>query len=776
MTNKPLELNKIELQIKGMHCASCSSMIQMALEDVKGVKKATVNLLTEIATIEGENLNEASLIQAVKKAGYAATIRNSNVENRTDAEQNEREAEIKKQRNLFVFSLVFSVPILLISMFGMDLSFKNVLMLVLTIPVLFYAGKQFFVGAWAALRNGLTNMDSLVAFGTFAAFAYSVANTFILEGDVFYEIAAILITFILLGKWLEARAKGATSQAIKKLMGLAPKTAIVIRGKKEVEIPISDVIVGDLIVIKPGSKIPVDGTISEGYSSVDESMITGESMPVEKKIGDSVVGGTVNQNGSFIFKTTKIGADTVLASIIKLVQDAQGSKAPIQRFADTVSSYFVPSVIALSLITFSTWYFVFGASFVFALLTAVAVLVIACPCALGLATPTAIMVGTGKGAENGILIKGGEALETAYKLNVVVFDKTGTLTYGKPVVTDVIVNGQLFPLRASHKAPVSSRNDLIKIIASVEAKSEHPLASAIVNYAKEKNIVFNAKISDFKAIPGFGLKAKANNQQVIIGTTDLMKKEKISISKNLIEQKEKLEGEGKTVVIASVGSDIVIIAIADELKPTSANAVSALKNMGIKTIMITGDNERTAKAIAKQVGIDEVLAQVLPEDKEVMIKKLQNPNNKLQTNNNYLKNNNKKFGAWNLNFDASTTQNVVAMVGDGINDAPALAQADIGIALGSGTDVAMETGDIVLMRNDLMDVVRAIKLSRKTFSKIRSNLFWAFAYNVVGIPVAAGVFYPAFGLLLNPALAGAAMALSSVSVVTNSLLLKRIKL
>lgn len=759
---KDLKSTNIELKIKGMHCASCASLVEMALKDVKGVKKATVNLLTEKATVEGENIDEEILKQVVSKAGYSAISKSKENGNEADTEQRERDAEIKKQRNLFAFALILSFPIFLISMFGMEIPSKNLLSFLLSIPVLFYAGKQFYVGAWNALKNGLTNMDSLVAFGTFAAFAYSATNTFILDGEVFYEIAAILITFILLGKWLEARAKGSTSEAIKKLMGLTPKTAIVIRNKKELEIALSEVIAEDLVVIKPGGKIPVDGTITEGYSSVDESMITGESIPVEKKIGDNVVGGTVNQNGSFVFKATKIGSETVLASIIKLVQDAQGSKAPIQRFADIVSSYFVPTVIAISLLTFSTWYFIFNAQFVFALMTAVAVMVIACPCALGLATPTAIMVGTGKGAESGLLIKGGEALETAHKLNVVVFDKTGTLTYGKPKVTDVL------PKTGNLKL------ETIKLIASVEAKSEHPLANAVVNFAKEKKIPIDAKISGFKAIPGAGLIAKANNQTVVIGTANLMSKQKINVSEKILNQKEKLEGEGKTVVIAVVGSDVLLLAIADELKPTSALAIKNLKKMGIKTIMITGDNERTANAIAKKVGIDEVLAQVLPEDKEEVIKKLQKTNAKSQTSsNNQI---NQTFGAWNLKLGASTTSNVVAMVGDGINDAPALAQADVGIALGSGTDVAMETGDIVLMRDDLMDVVRAIKLSRKTFSKIRSNLFWAFFYNVVGIPIAAGVLYPAFGLLLNPALAGAAMALSSVSVVTNSLLLKRVRL
>lgn len=729
------KITSCELKIKGMHCASCASVVEMALKNVKGVKKANVNLLTEKATIEGEGIDPEIIKQAVSKAGYSAISPDWENGDESDVEKKERNKEMKKQKNLFLFSFVLSIPIFIISMFVMDLPNKHLILFILTLPVQFYAGKQFFVGAWNALKNGLTNMDTLVALGTFAAFAYSAVNTFLLEGDVYYEIAAILITFILLGRWLEARAKGQTSEAIKKLMGLQPKTAIVIRNKKEVEIPISEVVANDIVVIKPGSKIPVDGVVVDGYSSVDESMITGESIPVEKKKGDSVVGGTINKTGSFTFKAVKIGAETVLASIIKLVEDAQGSKAPIQKFADTVSSYFVPTVMAISLITFSTWYLILGADFVFSLLVSVAVLVIACPCALGLATPTAIMVGTGKGAEKGILIKGGEVLETAYKLNTIVFDKTGTLTYGKPAVTEII------------NCPKSKTNekDLIQIAASVEAKSEHPLAQAIVNHAYEKKLKLK-EVKDFKAIPGYGLEGKVDSDRVLIGTLDLMKKEKVVVSKELLSKKEELEKEGKIVMIIFYKTELSLIAVADELKESSQNAIKELKKMGIKTLMITGDNKRTAEAIAKRVGIDEVLAEVLPKDKEANVRKLQENGDK------------------------------VAMVGDGINDAPALAQADIGIALGSGTDVAMETGDIILMRDDLNDVVKAIKLSKKTFSKIKQNMFWAFAYNVMGIPIAAGLLFPFFGILLRPELAGAAMALSSVSVVTNSLLLKRVKL
>lgn len=767
--NSQLKDHKIfELRIKGMHCASCSSLVEMTLKELKGVRKANVNLLTEKATVEGDDLDVEVLKEAVSKAGYSAISQDEKDSDQNDTERDERQKEMKNQRNLFIFSLVFSIPTLFISMFMMEFPNKDIIQLILTIPVLFYAGRQFFVGMWAALKNGLTNMDSLVVFGTMSAFLYSVANTFFLEGDVYFEIVAILITFILLGRWLEARAKGQTSEAIKTLMGLAPKTAIVVRDKKEVEISISEVVAGDTIIIKPGSKIPVDGIVLDGYSSVDESMITGESIPVEKKKGDTVVGGTINVNGTFIFKATKTGSDTVLASIIKLVENAQGSKAPIQRFADTISSYFVPTVIALSMLTFTTWYLIVSSSFVFSLMAAVAVMVIACPCALGLATPTAIMVGTGKGAENGILIKGGEVLETAYKLKTIVFDKTGTLTYGKPVVTDIIRD----------KSSVISDEDLLELAASVEVKSEHPLAQAIVNKAIEEKIDLK-KIDKFKAIPGFGLEAEVDGKKILIGTKDLMEKENVIIDADILKKKDGLEGEGKTVMIVAYDNKIGLpseahkaklglIAVADELKETSKEAIRKLKKMGIKTLMITGDNKRTAEAIAKTVGIDEVLAQVLPQDKARIIQKLQNTNLKSQINNNDSKSKTKKFGT-------STTSNVVAMVGDGVNDAPALAQADVGIALGSGTDVAMETGDIILMKDDLLDVVRAIRLSKKTFAKIRQNMFWAFIYNVLGIPLAAGLLYPFYGILLRPEIAGAAMAFSSVSVVTNSLLLKRFK-
>lgn len=724
-------MDKKEFKIKGMHCASCATKIEKALGKGKGVKKSNVNYLTEKASVEGDHLDTSELVSAVKKVGYEAEVLVNDSDHMKSHHDHSalKENEEKKQRNLFLAALFFSIPILIISMFFMDLPYRNIILFLLTTPVQFWLGRQFFIGAYKGLKTFSFNMDSLVALGTLSAYLYSVTNTFFLEGPVFYETSALLITFILLGKWLEARAKGKTSEAIKKLMGLAPKKALVIRNKKEIEILISEVVANDVVIVKPGGKIPVDGIVIEGSSSVDESMVTGESMPVSKKKNDGVIGGTINKTGSFRFKTTKVGGETVLASIIKLVEEAQGTKAPIQRYADRVSSIFVPIVIVISISAFLIWYFLAGATFVFSLLIAVSVLIIACPCALGLATPTAIMVGTGKGAENGILIKKGEALETAHKLNAVVFDKTGTLTYGKPRVTDVV--GE-------------NKEEIISLVASVESKSEHPLAEAVVNYAKDKKISLK-KVEGFKAIVGYGLEGKIDKKKIIIGNPDLMKKEKIIVTNEVLKKKEGLEKEGKTVVIVSYDKKIGLIAIADELKKTSRRAVVDLNSMGVKTLMITGDNRTTAKAIAKDLEIDDVMAEVRPDEKANKIKGLQ------------------KEGY------------IVAMVGDGVNDAPALAQSDIGIALGSGTDVAMETGDIVLMRDDPMDVVRAIQLSNRTFSKIKQNLFWAFFYNILGIPIAAGILYPFFGILLKPELAAIAMAASSVSVVSNSLLLKRFK-
>ncbi len=727
-------MQKYEFKISDMHCASCAIKIETALKKTKGVEKSNVNFLTEKANIEGDNLDVSFLIKTIKEVGYKAKINNPEtnqaVSSHDHSHHSSKEKEGKEQRNLFFLALIFTIPIFVLSMFIEDFAYKNFILFILTTPVQFWIGRQFIIRTMIGLKTFSFNMDSLVALGTLSAYLYSIVNTFILEGPVFYETSAILITFIILGRWLEEGAKGRTSEAIKKLIGLSPTKSLVIRNGKEVEILISEVVVGDIIVVKPGSKIPVDGIVADGNSSIDESMITGESLPVEKKKGDNVVGGTINKTGYFKFKATKVDKNTVLASIIRLVEEAQTVKAPIQKYADTVSSYFVPTVIVISLVTFVVWYFIAGATFAFSLLVAVSVLVIACPCALGLATPTAIMVGTGKGAESGILIKNGEALETAYKLNIIVFDKTGTLTEGRPKITDVVAENE---------------RDLIQKAASLEANSEHPLAEAIVGYAKSKDISL-LETKSFNAVVGFGLEGEIDNKKIIIGTLDLMKNRKINVPSKFLIKKEALEKNGKTVVIVSYDDKLGLIAIADELKETSKQAIANLKNLNIRTLMITGDNEITAKAIARSVQIDEVMAGVLPENKEKKIKELQ------------------------------VKGNIVAMVGDGINDAPAIARADIGIALGSGTDVAMETGDIVLMKDDPMDVARAIELSKKTFTKIKQNLFWAFFYNIIGIPIAAGVLFPFFGILLKPEIAGLAMALSSVSVVLNSLLLKKINL
>lgn len=733
---------KCTLDIKGMHCASCASSIENALKKVDGVEQANVNFATEKATVTFNPTKTSieKLVATVEKAGYSAAKTEA-----TRATEKGKSEEIKKLWYKFLFASFFALPVLLISMpqllmpfwpgaeMLMDFPGRKLLLFLLTTPVQFIAGWQFYKGAWAAAKNKTSNMDTLIAIGTSAAYFYSVATTFFIEGEAYYEIAALLIAFILLGKLLEARAKGKTGEAIKRLIGMQAKTARVRRNDKEVDIPIGEVKVGDVIIVRPGEKIPVDGEIVKGNTAVDESMISGESLPVEKNIGDKVIGATINKNGSIELRATQIGEGTVLAQIVKLIEEAQGSKAPIQRFADLISYYFVPTVIALSLITFTSWYFIVGQTFVFSLLLAVAVIVIACPCALGLATPTAIMVGTGKGAENGILIKGGEALETAHKLNAIVFDKTGTLTHGKPIVTDVILLSK------------EDRSEVLRLGASIEKLSEHPLAEAIVAEAENEKIKL-AAVADFKAIPGHGIEGKIGKDKVLLGNRKLMADKKISLNKEVEKTIAKTEKEGKTVMIVAREKLIIgLIAVADTLKENAAQVIKTLHGMGVETYMITGDNQITADAIAAKVGIDKVLAEVLPEQKSEEVKKLQ---------------------------DLGKT---VAMVGDGINDAVALTQANVGIALGSGTDVAIESGDIVLIKNDLRDVVAAIKLSKATMRKIKQNLFWAFFYNVAGIPIAAGLLYPFTGWLLKPELAGAAMALSSVSVVTNSLLLRTFK-
>lgn len=737
------------MKVEGMTCASCVSAVERVTRKLDGVTAANVNLATEKLTItyEPSAVRVSDIKKAVEKAGYKAIEEETTV----DADKERKEKEIKTLWIKFLISAIFTIPLLYISMGHMlgaplpmfldpmmnPINFA-VTQLILTIPVVI-AGYKFYTVGIRTLLKGNPNMDSLIAIGTGAAVLYGIFATYkIIDGDagyamdLYYESAAVIITLITLGKYLESVSKGKTSEAIKKLMGLAPKTAIIIKDGKELEISIDEVEVGDIIVVKPGEKMPVDGEVVEGITSVDESMLTGESIPVEKHIGDRIIGASINKNGSIKYKATKVGKDTALAQIIKLVEDAQGSKAPIAKLADVISGYFVPIVIALATISGLAWYFIGGESGTFALTIFIAVLVIACPCALGLATPTAIMVGTGKGAENGVLIKSGAALETAHQVQTIVFDKTGTITEGKPKVTDVVVvNGM-------------SENELLQLAASAEKGSEHPLGESIVKGAEEKGLEFK-KVDSFNAIPGHGIEVTIDGKDILAGNRKLMNDRKISLE-DLEVASNRLAEEGKTPMYIAIDNQIGgIIAVADTVKENSKRAIERLHEMGIQVAMITGDNRRTAEAIAKQVGIDIVLAEVLPEDKANEVKKLQAEGKK------------------------------VAMVGDGINDAPALAQADIGIAIGSGTDVAMESADIVLMRSDLMDVPTAIQLSKSTIKNIKQNLFWAFGYNVLGIPIAMGVLHLFGGPLLNPMFAGAAMSLSSVSVLTNALRLKKFK-
>ncbi len=740
------------LKITGMSCVTCAQTIEKALNEKEGIYKANVNFALEKASVEynPEQISLAGIRKVIQDVGYDIIEPEEGLE---DSEKRERERSIQTLKYKFAFSAVVNIPVVLYNYWALlpfalpTLPIDNfipLLLFVLATPVHFIVGHGFFVGAYKALKNKNPNMDVLVAIGTSAAYFYSVYVTFTGAGFLYYTTAVSLMTFLILGRLLEAIAKGRTSAAIKKLMGLRAKTARVDRDGEEMEIPVEDVQVGDILVVRPGEKIPVDGVVIKGYSGVDEKVVTGESMPVEKKVGDEVVGATMNKTGMLKFKATKVGADTFLAQIIKLVEDALGSKAPIQSLVDAVSARFVPAVIVIATVSFLVWYFV-GMGFIFALTIFIAVLIIACPCAMGLATPTAIMVGVGKGAENGILVKSGEALETVHKLQAIVFDKTGTLTKGEPEVTDIITftTSMNNPL-PKQKVREFSDEQLLQLAAVVEKNSEHPLGEAIVRKAKEKEI----EVEDpefFNAVPGHGVEVKYNGMDILLGNRKLMEKNKIDIE--FLEEKMKvLENDGKTAMLMAVDKKAAgIIAVADTLMEYSAEAVKTLQKMGLEVIMITGDNERTAKAIARQVNMNRVLADVLPGDKAYEIKKLQEEGK------------------------------IVAMVGDGINDAPALAQADIGIALGSGTDVAMETGDIVLVKDDLRDVVTSIQLSRATMTKIKQGLFWAFAYNTALIPVAAGILYPLASVLLDPVFAAAAMATSSVSVVTNASLLKRFK-
>ncbi|MBM7703474.1 heavy metal translocating P-type ATPase [Metabacillus iocasae] len=728
---------KADFNVTGMTCAACANRIEKRLNKLDGVSLATVNFALESAQVE-YNESEVSILdmkEAIQKLGFQ-------LEEKKDEKVDHRQKEIEKQTGKFLFSAILSIPLLwaMVSHFEFtsfiwlpDLFMNPWVQLALATPVQFVIGSQFYVGAYKALRNKSANMDVLVALGTSAAYFYSLYVSIQSIGsgaqmvELYFETSAVLITLILLGKLFEAKAKGRSSEAIKKLMGLQAKTATVLREEEEKQVPIEDVIVGDIVYVKPGEKVPVDGEIVEGRSALDESMITGESIPVDKSVGDVVIGSTINKNGFLKVKATKVGKETALAQIIKVVEEAQGSKAPIQRLADVISGIFVPIVIGIALVTFLVWFFfVSPGEFAEALEKLIAVLVIACPCALGLATPTSIMAGSGRAAEFGILFKGGEHLETTHQLDTIVLDKTGTVTNGKPMLTDVIVTSPY------------EEQELLTFVGAAERNSEHPLAEAIVEGVKARGISLSES-QTFEAIPGYGLQAEVEGKVILIGTRRLMSKHHVEVSQ-VLSQMEQLENQGKTAMLVAIDGQLAgLVAVADTIKETSKAAITRLKKMGLDVVMMTGDNKQTAEVIAKEVGITHVIAEVLPEGKAEEVKKLQRQGKK------------------------------VAMVGDGINDAPALATADIGMAMGTGTDVAMEAADLTLMRGDLTSVADAIFMSKMTIRNIKQNLFWAFAYNTLGIPIAALGF-------LAPWLAGAAMAFSSVSVVLNALRLQRVKL
>ena len=750
---------RVALPLTGMTCAACARRIERKLAHAPGVKEVHVNFATERATVEYDprQTDVRALIKTVEAVGYGVReVPGEDAGGTVDDKQAASErAEVRELWRRFIVAALLSAPVLLIAMSHGRIALFNVrwinwAQLALTLPVIFYSGWPFYRGAWAALRHRAADMNTLIAVGTGAAFLYSLVATVApqlvttathatmpgMEGEtlapVYYEAASVIIALILLGRLLEARARGKTSEAIKRLLGLQPRNARVVREGREVDVPIAEVIVGDVVVVRPGEKIPVDGVVLEGASAVNESMLTGESMPVEKRAGDEVIGATINETGSFKFSATKVGRDTVLQQIVRLVEEAQGQRAPIARLADVISGYFTPVVICIAIATFVVWFIAAPVELrlTYALVNFVSVLIIACPCALGLATPTAVMVGTGRGAELGVLIKGGAALETAHKLQTIVLDKTGTITKGEPAVTDVLA------------ADGFQEIELLRLAATAERGSEHPLGAAIVRRAHEQSLAL-ADATRFNALAGHGVEAEIEGRKLLLGNLRLMDERKVELN-GLGARAAQLASEGKTPMFVAVdGTGAGLIAVADEVKPDAAAAVSTLKHLGLEVLMITGDNEQTARAVAREVGIERVLAQVLPADKAAEVKRLQ------------------------------AEGKLVAMVGDGINDAPALAQADIGIALGTGTDVAIEAADITLIRGSLNGVVTAIKLSRRTIQIIKQNLFWAFIYNALGIPIAAGVLYPVTGWLLSPVIASAAMALSSVSVVTNSLRLRR---
>lgn len=746
-------MRKIDFHIAGMECAACSQNIEKLLLDTQGVKAANVNYASESGNAEFDEtlINEEKILEIVKSLGYkAVNISETALEgggtkmlgSHHEHIQEMRNEEIKKLKLNFVFSLLLSVPVFV---FSMIIPGPKILLWALATPVQFIAGKRFYQASFNSLKHRFFDMDTLIVVGTTAAYFYSLVNVF-MGGDVYFETSSILITFVLMGKYLEALTKGKMGDAVRKLMSLAPQNAWVVKGKEIFSLPLSEVMVGDMVEVKPGEKVPVDGKIVDGHSSVDESMVTGESIPVEKNVNDLVIGGTVNKLGTFRFKATKVGKETMLSQIVVFVEKAQASKAPIQTFADEVASVFVPAVILLSVLVFTIWYLVFGVGFSQALIYAISVLVISCPCAFGLATPAAIVAGTGVGAERGILIKGGEALEAADNIDIVVFDKTGTLTTGVPTVTDIMA------FEGVEAVDGEKKKRILEMAAIIESKSEHPLANAILQKAKEEGVNYeNSFLRNFLAVPGHGVSGEINGVEVVLGNRRLMAKNGYAM--DLVDTRiAELEKQGKTVSILAVSDKIEgIIAIEDPVKEGAKEVISDLKKRGLGIVMVTGDNRNTAEAVAMRVGIEHVISEVVPEEKARELDRFQD------------------------SVANDHRRHKVAFVGDGINDAPALVSSDLGIAMGSGSDIAKEAGQIILVKNDIRDVLSALRLSNATLSKIRQNLAWALGYNILAIPIAAGLFSP-FGIVLRPEIAGLAMALSSVSVVVNSLLLRKTKI